>query len=111
MSDESCITVHMASSLDGFIARPDGSVDWMNTSDHYEAGRAMTPEYVSEVLAGIDCYVMGSRSYETALAFEESGAGWAYGETPTFVLTTRELPCSRSTVRFLRGDLSAIVVR
>ena len=34
-----------------------------------------------EFLKTIDCYVMGSRTYETALAFEAKGFGWAYGDT------------------------------
>jgi len=32
-SDRSCVTIHMAASLDGFIARKDGSVDWLETAD------------------------------------------------------------------------------
>ena len=109
MKTTSTITIHMASSLDGFIARRDGSVDWMETADRYEAGASMTPEYVEEVLGSIDCYVMGSRTYETALAFEADGAGWAYGETPTIVLTTRDLPRSRDSVTFHQGDLTEFV--
>ena len=45
----------------------------------------MAPEFVEEFLKTIDCYVMGSRTYETALNFEEKGLGWAYGDTPTVV--------------------------
>src|SRR5579864_2145796 len=54
----SCVTIHMAASLDGFIARRDGSVDWLETSDHFEDGEAMAPEAVAEFLRTIDCYVM-----------------------------------------------------
>jgi dihydrofolate reductase len=64
------VTIHMAASLDGFIARRDGRVDWMETSDHFEGGEALAPESVTAFLRTIDCYVMGSRTYETALAFE-----------------------------------------
>ncbi len=34
----STVTVHMAASLDGFIARKDGTVDWLETSDRFDAG-------------------------------------------------------------------------
>jgi dihydrofolate reductase len=81
----------MAASLDGFIARKDGSVDWLETSDEFEGGDTMDPEFVAEFLSNIDCYVMGSRTYETALGFHAKGYGWAYGDKPTFVLTTRDL--------------------
>jgi len=30
---KSCVTIHMVASLDGFIAREDGSVDWLETAD------------------------------------------------------------------------------
>jgi len=87
---DSRVTIHMAASLDGFIARHDGSVDWLETSDEFADGETLDPAFVESFLASIDCYVMGSRTYETALRFEEGGAGWSYGDKPTFVLTTRE---------------------
>ena len=106
---ESRVTIHMAASLDGFIARKDGRVDWMEASDRFEDGEVMAPGSVAEFLRTIDCYVMGSRTYETALAFEGKGLGWAYGDTPTFVLTRRALSRTRSTVEFHAGDLQQFV--
>jgi len=99
----------MAASLDGFIARKDGSVDWLETPDHFEGGETMDPQAVAEFLATIDCYVMGARTYETALGFEDKGMGWAYGDTPTFVLTRRALRKSRNTIEFYSGDLRRLV--
>jgi len=43
---KSRVTIHMVASLDGFIARTDGTVDWLETSDHFEGGATMTPEVV-----------------------------------------------------------------
>jgi len=106
---DSRVTIHMAASLDGYIARKDGSVDWLETSDRFEGGEVMAPESVTEFLRTIDCYVMGSRTYETALDFEAKGLGWAYGDKPTFVLTRRELRKTRSTVEFYAGDLQRLV--
>ena len=103
------VTIHMAASLDGFIARTDGRVDWMETADEYAPGRSLDAESIATFLKTIDCYVMGSRTYETALRFAESGHGWAYGDTPTFVLTNRELPRIRETVDFRSGDLTEFV--
>ena len=105
----SCVTIHMAASLDGFIARKDGSVDWLETSDTFDGGDTMSPEFVEEFLKTIDCYVMGSRTYETALDFEAKGLGWAYGDKPTFVLTSRELRKTRDTVQFYSGELALLV--
>ncbi len=103
------VTIHMVASLDGFIARRDGGVDWLETPDTFEGGATMTPEFVAEFLKTIDCYVMGSRTYETALQFEAKGLGWSYGDKPTFVLTSRELPKTRKTVEFYSGDLTRLV--
>jgi dihydrofolate reductase len=99
----------MAASLDGFIARKDGSVDWLETSDEFADGDTMDPEFVESFLATIDCYVMGSRTYEVALAFESQGLGWSYGDKPTFVLTSRDLPKTRDSVEFYSGDLEQFV--
>jgi dihydrofolate reductase len=104
-----CVTIHMVASLDGFIARKDGREDWIETSDHDDGGTTMTPELVEQFLRTIDCYVMGSRTYETALDFEARGLGWAYGDKPTVVLTSRTLARSRDSVEFYAGDLALLV--
>lgn len=106
---DSRVTIHMAASLDGFIARKDGSVDWMETSDEFVGGETMAPGFVEAFLKTIDCYVMGSRTYETAVNFEAKGLGWPYGDKPTFVLTRRELHPIRDTVEFYSGDLAQFV--
>lgn len=103
------VTIHMAASLDGFIARKDGGVDWLETSDRFEGGDRMSPEFIEEFLKTIDCYVMGSRTYETALDFEARGLGWAYGDKPTFVLTSRERRKTRGSVEFYSGELAPLV--
>ena len=105
---DSIVTIHMAASLDGFIARRDGQVGWMETSDTFEHGNAMSGADVAAFLATIDCYVMGARTYERALAFEAQGAGWAYGDTPVVVLTHRTLP-GRSHVEFCAGDVTELL--
>lgn len=106
---ESRVIIHMAASVDGFIARRDGRVDWLETSDEFAGGEAMTAASITAFLATIDCYVMGSRTYEIADRFEAQGLGWAYGDKPVFVLTTRALSRSRDTVAFHAGDLARFV--
>ena len=106
---DSRVTIHMAASLDGFIARMDGRVDWLETSDEFADGEKMDAAYVEAFLATIDCYVMGARSYETALSFDAKGFGWPYGDKPVFVLTHRELPRTRDTIEFHSGDLAEFV--
>ena len=102
--DASKVTIHMVSSLDGFIGKKDGDVSWMHTTDHFDKGVTLTPEAIDVFLKGIDCYVMGSKTYEHALKL-----GWPYGETPVVVLTTRNLESNLPTVEFYSGDLIELV--
>jgi dihydrofolate reductase len=98
----STITLHVVSSLDGFIAKKDNSVSWMDSSgDVYERG---VTDDGADVIESIDCYVLGSRTYEHALQL-----GWPYGDTPTVVLTTRELRSTRKSVEFYSGQLKRLV--
>ena len=94
----------MASSLDGFIAKKDGSVSWLESSDIYEKGKELTEEDVKSYLDAIDCYVIGSHTYEHALKL-----GWPYGDLPVIVLTTRTLASNRSNVEFYSGDLINLI--
>src|SRR5215831_1744627 len=100
------VTIHMVSSLDGFIAKKDKSVSWFETSDYYEKGAI--EQNIEEFLKTIDCYVMGSHTYEHALELSKS-YGWAYGDVPTVVLTHRNLPVERKNIEFYSGDLHNLV--
>jgi dihydrofolate reductase len=103
MSDamKSTITLHVVLSLDGFIASKDNSVSWMDSSDVYERG---VIDDGLETLQSIGCYVLGSRTYEHALKL-----GWPYGDTPTVVISSRELRSTRESVEFYSGDLGRLV--
>lgn len=104
IANTSKVTIHMVSSLDGFIAKKNGSVLWLQSSDTYEKGKTLTAEDVMEFVKGIDCYVMGSRTYEHALEL-----GWPYGDVPVIVLTHRDLPVDRENVECFAGDLTELV--
>ena len=97
------VTLHVVSSIDGFIATNDNSVSWLDSPPGaYERG--VSEDSAAEIVASIDCYVLGSRTYEHALQL-----GWPYGDTPVIVTTRRELPSTRKTVEFYSGDLKGLV--
>ena len=99
------VTLHMVSSLDGFIAKKDNSVSWLDSPRSvYAAGVSISEEEAAIFLKAIDCYVLGSRTYELALEL-----GWPYGDTPTVVVTGREWPPARKSVEFYSGDLKTLV--
>ena len=70
-------TVFIATSLDGYIARPNGSFDWLPTDPE--------PHGYDEFMATVDALVIGRKTFETAAAFDP----WPYGKTPVVVLTSR----------------------
>lgn len=99
------VTLHMVSSLDGFIAKKDNSVSWLNSAGSvYEAGVSISEEEAAAFVKTIDCYVLGSRTYEHALEL-----GWPYGDTPTVVLSRRKLSSTKKSVEFYSGDLKTLV--
>ncbi len=109
MTTDPCkVTIHMVSSLDGIIAKKDNSVSWFETSDHYAKGVEITEQYANEFLKTIDCYLMGSHTYEHALELSKS-YGWVYGDVPTIVLTHRKLPIERQNIETYSGDLAKLV--
>ena len=99
------ITLHMVSSLDGFIAKKDNSVSWLDSPGGvYEAGISISEEEVANFVKAIDCYVLGARTYGHALEL-----GWPYGDTPVIVVSNREWPSARNSVEFCSGDLKTLV--
>lgn len=73
-------SVFIATSLDGFIARPNGQLDWLPAGGGEEHG-------YEAFIASVDALVIGRNTYETVLGFDR----WAYGQKPVFVLSTRPL--------------------
>ena len=102
---ESRVTLHVVASLDGLIARKDNSISWLDSDGSvYEAGVSVSAEQAASFVKTIDCYVLGSRTYEHALEL-----GWPYGDTPAVVVTSRELPRARESVEFYSGDLKTLL--
>jgi dihydrofolate reductase len=99
------VTLHVVSSLDGFIAKKDNTVSWLESTGRiYECGVSISEEEVVAFVKTIDCYVLGSRTYEHALEL-----GWPYGDTPTVVVTGRKLSSTRQSVEFYAGDLTTLL--
>jgi len=94
----------MVCSLDGYIASKDNDIAWMHSSDHYENGIALSESEIVEFLKTIDCYVMGSNTYEHTFEL-----GWPYGDKPAVVLTKRNLPLQGKNVSFYKGPLTTLI--
>lgn len=71
-------SVFIAASLDGFIARADGNIDWLGIH-----ALDQEPNGYDEFIRTVDAIVIGRGTYETALGFGD----WAYGNRRVIVLT------------------------
>lgn len=100
------LTIHMISSLDGMIAKKDNSIEWFDTASNYEKG-IDSPDH-EEFLKNIDCYIMGSHSYELAMELSKD-YGWVYGDKSCIVLTSRNLPLQNEQIQFYSGELDRLV--
>jgi dihydrofolate reductase len=100
------VTIHMVSSLDGMIAKPDNSVAWFETQSDFEGGADIAT--LMQSMKEVDCYVMGANTYEHAVELS-AAYGWPYGDTPTYVTTHRSHPRFRPNIRYHSGDLHQLL--
>ncbi len=95
-------SVFIATSLDGFIARPNGALDWL-PSDEVE------PHGYDEFIASVDAVVMGRKTFETVLTFD----GWPFTK-PVVVLRSRpsslQAPAG-ARCEFMSGGPPEVVAR
>jgi dihydrofolate reductase len=96
-------SVFIATSLDGFIARPDGSLDWLPANGG-------EPHGYTEFMATVDALVIGRKTFETVLTFDE----WPYGSKPVVVLSSKpaDLVAPPGTVcEMMAGTPDEVVAR
>jgi len=74
------LSVFVGTSLDGFIARPNGDLDFLPPGGG-------EPHGYDEFMASVDALVIGRKTFETVLAFPE----WPYGKKRVVVLSSRPL--------------------
>ena len=89
------VVYYVASSLDGYIATPDGGVEWL---DAFHGGGE---EYgFSEFYRSMDALVMGSATYEVSLQL----GPWQAPDKPSWVFTKRELPIAHPSVTLTSAE-------
>jgi dihydrofolate reductase len=97
------VSVFVGTSVDGFIARPDGALDFL------DAGGG-EPHGYDEFIATVDAIVIGRKTYETVLGFE----AWPYGRKRVVVLSGQPLDLSvvkDGVVEQMGGSSAEIVAK
>jgi dihydrofolate reductase len=99
---------YTATSLDGFIATEDDSLEWL-----FPLGNVAETSY-PEFIAGVGALAMGASTYEWMLRHagkmeEETGSRWPY-QQPTWVFTHRELSpaADGAAIRLVQGDVRPV---
>ena len=80
-------SVFIGTSVDGFIARMDGGLDWLPD--------APEPHGYDEFMASVDTLVIGRKTFETVLSFD----GWVYGTKRLVVLSNQPLDLETAIAR------------
>jgi dihydrofolate reductase len=96
-------SVFIGTSVDGFIARPNGDLDFLPPGGGEDHGYA-------EFMASVDVLVIGRKTYETVLAFDR----WPYGSKPVVVLSSRSIAspaAAEAQVERMEGNPADIVGR
>lgn len=95
-------SVFVGASVDGFIARANGDLDWLPTGGG-------EPHGYDEFMATVDVVVIGRKTYETVLTFER----WPYGSRPVIVLSAQALPPAPAgaTVERMAGNPTEILAQ
>lgn len=113
-ADRPHASVFIATSVDGFIARPDDSLDWLTGQPDDE----LTGEHdadqdfgYGEFFASVDALLMGRGTYDVVSGF---AGDWPYGETPVYVWTSHPddvAPVTGAVVRPVTGTVDEVMAR
>lgn len=96
------VSLYIATSLDGYIARSDGAIDWLSIVESEGEDYGYTAFYQS-----VDGIIMGSKTYEQVLTFGD----WPYPGKKTFVFTRRKFNSDRAEVEFLSEGVDCALAR
>ncbi|KST66111.1 dihydrofolate reductase family protein [Mastigocoleus testarum] len=92
--------IYIATSIDGYIARSDGSIDWLPSPEDGEEDFGYNKFYDS-----IDAVIMGATTYKQVLGFGD----WPYPGKISYVVTSRNLSTKRTDVLFVKGGVEEVL--
>lgn len=106
-------SVYIATSADGYIATPDGGVDWLHSAGNSEADMGDNPDMgFDEFMSSVDCMIMGRKCMEMISSMNLSPEQWPYGDTHIVVLSnTVKTPPENLTgkVEMFSGEITDLI--
>lgn len=107
-------SAYVGTSADGFIARTDGGIDWLETAGKPEAGFGEGYVDFAAYLSTVDCMIMGRKCMEKISSFDLSPDQWPYGTMKLVVLSNSvktPLDNLKDKVEMYSGDLTELLDR
>lgn len=107
-------SVYIATSVDGFIAKPDGNVDWLHTAGNLEADMGTEDMGFKAFMDSVDCMIMGRKCLEMISDMNLTPEQWFYGDMRIVALsnTVTETPDNlRGKVEMYSGDVNTLLAR
>lgn len=105
-------SVYIATSADGYIATPDGGVDWLHTAGNLEADMGSEDMGFRSFMNSVDCMIMGRKCMEIISSMNLTPEQWIYGNIHIVVLsnTVKEPPENlHGKVEMYSGDIQDLV--
>lgn len=107
-------SVYIATSADGYIATPDGGVDWLHTAGNLEADMGSDDMGFNAFIDSVDCMIMGRKCMEVISNMNLTPEQWPYGDIRIVVLSTtvKEPPENlRGKVEMYSGDIRDLMLK
>ena len=107
-------SVYIATSVDGYIATPDGGVDWLHTSGNLEADMGSEDMGFQSFMDSVDCMIMGRKCMEMISSMNITPEQWPYGDVRIVVLsnTVKEPPQNLSgKIEIYSGDIQELIIK
>ncbi|WP_068546853.1 dihydrofolate reductase family protein [Thalassotalea crassostreae] len=108
-------SVYIATSADGYIATPEGGVDWLHTAGNPEADMSSNPDMgFKEYIAAVDCMIMGRKCMDVISSFNLTPEQWPYGDIKIYVLSNSvTVPPEnlKGKVEMYSGDITKLITQ
>ena len=107
-------SVYIATSADGYIATPDGGVDWLHTAGNLEADMGSEDMGFKAFMDSVDCMIMGRKCMKMISNMNLTPEQWIYGDMRIVVLsnTVKEPPENfRGKIEMYSGDIKDLILQ
>lgn len=107
-------SVYIATSADGYIATPDGGVDWLHTAGNLEADMGSEDMGFQSFIDSVDCMIIGRKCMEMISSMNLTSEQWPYGDVRIVVLsnTVKEPPENLSgKIEMYSGDIQELIIK